>query len=100
MSSPMTTDLAAASASAGRISGDADTAQGIIGQMQGVVDELNALWKGSGADAFQVGSADIQAQLQKAQAALQEVSDKFSHNNTGYDTADSTNASSLSNTGL
>lgn len=100
MSSPMTTDLAAASASAGRISGDADTAQTILGQMQGAVDELQAMWKGGGADSFQIGSSDIHAQLQKAQAAVQEVSDKFSHNNTGYDSADSTNASSLSNTGL
>ncbi len=100
MTTPMSTDLEAQAQSASRISALADKGQTILGQMQGHVDVLQTLWKGQGSQSFQVGSTDIHAQLQKSQAALQDVSVKVNQNNTGYDSADTTNASSLSSTGL
>jgi WXG100 family type VII secretion target len=96
----MNTDLDAQSASQGRISGLADRGQQTLSEMISAVEELKALWKGEGADSFQIGSNDLQQQLQKSQVALQDVSDKVGHNNTGYSNADTTNASSLANVGL
>lgn len=100
MSSPMSTDLDAQSASSGRIGGLSERGQQVLSSMDGVANELKVLWKGEGSNAFQLGTADLQQQLQKSKVALQDVSEKVGHNNTGYSTADSTNASSLSSTGL
>ncbi|SKH87245.1 WXG100 family type VII secretion target [Mycobacteroides abscessus] len=100
MSSPMNTDLDAQSASQGRVSGLVEEGQTTLSEMISCVEELKAMWKGEGADMFQVGSNDLQQQFGKGKTALQDVADKMGHNNTGYSNADSTNASSLSNVGL
>ncbi|MDM2402092.1 WXG100 family type VII secretion target [Mycobacteroides abscessus] len=100
MSSPMNTDLDAQSASQGRVGGLVEEGQTTISEMISCVDQLKALWKGEGAQAFQIGSNDLQQQFEKGKVALQDVADKMGHNNTGYSNADSTNASSLANVGL
>ncbi|PQM45299.1 hypothetical protein C1Y40_04524 [Mycobacterium talmoniae] len=100
MTGPMQADVVAQAASAKTISGLADQAQALIGQLQGEVDATQAIWQGGGHAAFAVGSADIHAQLQKGQAAMQEVSFKLGKSGTGYGSTDDQNAASLGSTGL
>lgn len=68
--------------------------------MQGEVDALQAMWAGDAHTAFQSGSAQIHMELQKGQAAVQEISEKVSHTGTNYGSTESQGAGSLASTGL
>lgn len=96
----METDVAAQAASATKISGLSDEVQALIGKLQGGVESTKALWIGNAQNAFQLGSAELNAQLQKGQAMMQEVSQKTAKSGTGYDSTDHANAASLGSTGL
>jgi WXG100 family type VII secretion target len=93
-------DVAAHSASAGRILTVADELQGLLGQMQGEVDAITALWSGDSHTAFVGGSAQLHAELQQGQAVVAEISHKVSTTGTNYGTTDSQSAGSLGHTGL
>jgi WXG100 family type VII secretion target len=100
VSSPMNTDVAAQGTSSTTIQGLADSVQTLLGKMQGEVDATAAIWMGDAHTAFMGGTAEINAQLQKGQAAMQEVSMKVGKSGTGYGSTDGSNAASLGSTGL
>lgn len=100
MSAPMNTDTAAQATSAQKIQGLADDLQALLGQMQGEVDQSAAVWHGGAHTAYMGGSAQIHAEIQKGQAAVQDVSMKVAHTGTGYGNVDQAGTTSLGATGL
>lgn len=98
--SPMNTDTAAQATSANKIQTMADELQSILGQMQAEVDQSASVWSGGSHTAYMGGSADIHAQIQQGQAALQQVSEKVSRTGVGYGHTDESGTSALSSTGL
>lgn len=93
-------DVAAHSASAGRILTVADELQGLLGQMQAEADATSAIWSGDSHVSFQGGTAQIHAELQKGQAATAEISNKVSHTGTNYGSTESQSAATLGHTGI
>jgi WXG100 family type VII secretion target len=96
----MRADVAAHSASAGRILTVADELQGLLGQLQAEADATAAIWAGDSHVSFLGGTAQIHAELQKGQALTAEISNKVSHTGTNYGSTETQNAGALSQTGL
>lgn len=96
----VTADVAAHSASAGRILHLSSELQGLIGTMQGEVDQTAAIWQGDSHTAFMGGTAQLHAELQQGQAAVAEISEKVSHTGTNYGSTEDQGAASLGHTGL
>jgi len=91
----MIADTSAQMTSSKSIMALADEAQALIGQLQGDVDATSAIWKGNAHTAFLGGSSDIHAQLQKGQAAMQDVSGKMKGSSAGYEGTEGDSASAL-----
>lgn len=88
-------DTSAQMTSSSTIATLADEAQAILGQLQGDADSTQAIWKGDAQMAFMGGTTDLNAQLQKGQAAMQEVSQKMKVSSTGYDGTEGDSATAL-----
>lgn len=73
----------------------ADEAQAILGQLQGDADATAAIWQGDAHMSFMGGTAELNAQLQKGQAAMQDVSEKVKLSATGYDGTEFDSAAAL-----
>ena len=88
-------DTSAQRTSSQAIAALADEAQAILGQLQGDADSTAAIWQGDAQLAFMGGTADLNAQLQKGQAAMQDVSEKMKVSSTGYDGTEFDSAAAL-----
>lgn len=88
-------DTSAQMASSSTIATLADEAQAVLGQLQGDADATAAIWQGDAQMAFMGGTTDLHAQLQKGQAAMQEVSHKMKTSSVGYDGTEGDSATAL-----